>query len=153
MRFILCTAATLALAACAGPGKDTYETTCHKTSTEEVAGLFDTWNATLQTGDPKKVATLYAADAVLLPTLSNSPRLSKADKMDYFEYFLQQRPRGSIDQRNILLGCNTAIDTGLYTFAFGDGSTAKARYTYTYRWSGDKWLITSHHSSLLPEPQ
>lgn len=153
MRFILCTAATLVLAACAAPGKDSYETTCHKTSTQEIASLFDTWNSALQTGDPAAVARLYASDSVLLPTLSNTPRLSNAERLDYFEYFLKQKPRGTIDQRNIQLACNTAIDTGLYTFAFGNGSIAKARYTYTYRWSGDRWLITSHHSSLLPQAQ
>lgn len=53
--------------------------------------------------------------------------------------------------RMIDIGCNRALDTGLYTFTFGDGSMAKARYTFTYAWSGKAWLITSHHSSLMPE--
>ena len=34
----------------------------------EIIVLFDEWNGALQTGDPKKVAALYAADAILLPT-------------------------------------------------------------------------------------
>lgn len=29
------------------------------------------WNAALQTGDPEKVADMYAEDAILLPTVSN----------------------------------------------------------------------------------
>ncbi|MCL1536223.1 SgcJ/EcaC family oxidoreductase, partial [Xanthomonas nasturtii] len=36
----------------------------------EVAALFDTWNAALATGNPDKVADLYAPDGVLLPTVS-----------------------------------------------------------------------------------
>lgn len=25
-------------------------------------------------------------------------------------------------------------------------------YTVTYGWNGKEWLITSHHSSVMPEP-
>jgi hypothetical protein len=44
------------------------------------------------------------------------------------------------------------VDAGLYTFTFAKtGDVVKARYTYTYRWNGSEWLITSHHSSAMPE--
>ena len=50
------------------------------------------------------------------------------------------------------LGCNTAVDAGLYTFTFARiGALVKARYTYAYRWDGSQWLITSHLSSAMPE--
>jgi hypothetical protein len=46
------------------------------------------------------------------------------------------------------------MDAGLYTFVFAKtGSKVKARYSYTYRWDGSRWLITSHHSSAMPEKQ
>ena len=50
-----------------------------------------------------------------------------------------------------MIGCNSALDAGLYTFTFGDGSRVQARYTFTYGWNGSEWLITSHHSSAMPE--
>ena len=54
--------------------------------------------------------------------------------------------------RHIQIGCNTALDAGLYTFTMGKtGKEVKARYSYTYRWDGKEWLITSHHSSAMPE--
>jgi hypothetical protein len=54
--------------------------------------------------------------------------------------------------RSIELGCNTAIDVGLYTFTYAKtGEVIKGRYTFTYRWDGSKWLISSHHSSVMPE--
>ena len=46
---------------------------------------------------------------------------------------------------------DTAVDAGLYTFRFADRTEVRARYTYTYRWSGRRWLISSHHSSVMPE--
>lgn len=125
---------------------------CKATTDQEVAALFDGWNRSLQTGDPHQVVAHYANQSVLLPTLSNVPRLSAAQKEDYFEHFLRDRPAGRVDSRTILIGCNTAVDTGLYTFTFaGTGAVVKARYTYTYRWDGSRWLITSHHSSAMPE--
>jgi uncharacterized protein (TIGR02246 family) len=125
---------------------------CKATSEQEVAALFDRWNQSLQTGDPHKVVANYAARSILLPTVSNTPRLTEAQKEDYFHHFLENKPVGKIDSRFIELGCNTAVDAGLYTFTFGKtGAQVKARYTYTYKWDGKQWLITSHHSSAMPE--
>ncbi|PXB02631.1 SgcJ/EcaC family oxidoreductase [Pectobacterium carotovorum] len=125
---------------------------CVKTSKKEIASLFNRWNASLQTGDAKKVNRNYASDAVLLPTLSDQPRTTDAERIDYFEHFLEKKPVGKIDTSTIRIGCNKAVDTGTYTFTFGDGSVAKARYTYTYAWNAKQkqWLITTHHSSANP---
>ncbi len=125
---------------------------CHDTNPQEIAGLFDRWNDSLKTGESSKVVTNYAENSILLATLSNKPRLTPEAKADYFEHFLAKKPTGKIDSRWIDIGCNTAVDAGLYTFTFADGSTAHARFTYTYKWDGKQWLITSHHSSLMPEP-
>ncbi|WP_256723261.1 SgcJ/EcaC family oxidoreductase, partial [Xanthomonas oryzae] len=57
----------------------------------KVAALFDTWNAALATGNPHKVADLYAPDGVLLPTVSNEVRASREKIENYFEMFLTLR--------------------------------------------------------------
>ena len=125
---------------------------CKTTTEAEIASLFDRWNQSLQTGDPHKVVANYAERSILLPTVSNKPRLTPAEKEDYFQQFLENRPSGKIDLRFIELGCNTAVDAGLYTFTFAKTSaTVSGRYSYTYRWNGSDWLITSHHSSAMPE--
>ena len=125
---------------------------CRSVTDQEVAALFDRWNQSLQTGDPHKVVANYAPRSILLPTVSNRPRLTAAEKEDYFEHFLENGPSGKIDLRFLEIGCNTAVDAGLYTFTFArTGAVVHARYTYTYRWNGSEWLITSHHSSAMPE--
>jgi uncharacterized protein (TIGR02246 family) len=124
---------------------------CNPPMKSEVAALFDRWNASLRTGDPKKVAANYAPGSVLLPTVSNRARFTTAEKEDYFTHFLARRPEGTIDDRVIDVDCNSATDAGLYTFRFSDGTTVKARYSFAYRKIGSQWLITSHHSSGMPE--
>ena len=124
---------------------------CNPPFRTEVAALFDRWNASLRTGDPKKVVANYAPDSVLLQTLSNRARFTAAEKEEYFVHFLQRRPEGRIDDRVIDVDCNSAVDSGLYTFRFTDGSSVRARYTFAYKRVGGDWLISSHHSSAMPE--
>lgn len=124
---------------------------CSLPSRTEIAALFDRWNASLKTGDAKKVVANYATPSVLLPTVSNQARFTAAEKEDYFAHFLQRKPEGKIDDRFIEVDCNSATDAGLYSFKFGDGSVVKARYSFSYRRVDDTWLISSHHSSAMPE--
>lgn len=141
----------LLTAALAGATSFAQTTACKKTEEKEITLLFDQWNDALKTGSPDKVVALYAPESILLPTLSNTPRLTSQAKQDYFTSFMAKSPVGRIESGTVQLGCNSAVASGLYTFNFGDGSSAAARYTYTYAWNGEKWLITSHHSSAMPE--
>lgn len=154
-RVLSMVAASLLLAGCNTyqASKDTASTqSCKTTSPEEIAALFDRWNQSLQTDDPHKVVANYAPDSVLLPTVSNVPRLTPAQQEDYFHHFLENQPSGTIDSRTIQINCNMAVDVGLYTFTFAKtGDQVHARYTYTYKWDDQQWLITSHHSSSMPE--
>ena len=127
--------------------------TCAAVDEKTIAGLFDRWNDTLRTGTPAQIAALYADDAILLPTLSNTPRYTTAQRVDYFNHFQAKRPRGHIDEHVVFLGCNVAVDAGVYTFTFDkEGGRVQARYTFTYAHDGERWRITSHHSSAMPEP-
>ena len=139
------------VAATAGPSAEARPTK------KQIAGLFDTWNKALQTGDSDKVADLYAKDAVLLPTVSNEVRTDRAGIVDYFEHFLRNKPAGKKVQTIIdVLDSNSAIDTGVYEFTLTDPDTGakrvvEARYTYEYEKRGGQWKIVNHHSSAMPE--
>ncbi|MFG2723585.1 SgcJ/EcaC family oxidoreductase [Streptomyces canus] len=122
-----------------------------------IAGLFNTWNDALRTGDAEKVADLYAKDAVLLPTVSNKVRTDRAAIVDYFQHFLEKKPVGKKVQTIVkVLDSNSAIDTGVYEFTLTDPDTGakrvvEARYTYEYEKRGGQWKIVNHHSSAMPE--
>lgn len=155
---LACVALVLVCGAVAGCDKQSSKpdaggaTACRPIDEAEVAKLFERWNDSLKTGDAHKVVANYAPRSILLPTVSNKPRVTEAEKLDYFEHFLENKPSGVIDFRFFIPGCNSAVDAGLYTFTFGaSGKVVHARYTYTYAWDGRQWLITSHHSSAMPE--
>ena len=122
-----------------------------------IAGRVTPWNAALQTGDPEKVADLYAKDAVLLPTVSNKVRTDRAGIVDYFQHFLENKPAGKTVQTSVkVLDSDSAIDTGVYEFTLTDPDTGakrvvEARYTYEYEKRGGQWKIVNHHSSAMPE--
>ncbi|GAX21245.1 hypothetical protein FisN_1Lh074 [Fistulifera solaris] len=119
---------------------------------EEVRALFSVWNNALATGDSATVASCYAKDAVLLPTVSDTPRTSPALIKDYFDAFLKRKPQGVITDGYIRSGEGFAKDSGIYEFTMGDtGDKVKARYSFVYVKEDGKWKILHHHSSVMPE--
>lgn len=129
---------------------------CTPLTPKKIAALFDRWNNSLKTKNPEKVAANYAADAILLPTLSNIPRTNHAQIIDYFTSFLKANPVGKIDQRVIRYGDDWATDTGLYTFELtqnGKRQEVEARYSFVYECINGHWLIIHHHSSSMPEKE
>lgn len=117
----------------------------------EIESLFNEWNSALQTGDAKKVAELYESNAVLLPTISNQVRHNHEEMEDYFVRFLAMGPKGKIDESNVRIFDQLAINSGICTFTFNDGELVQARFTFVYRWNGENWKIVEHHSSKMPE--
>lgn len=116
--------------------------------------LFNTWNNALQTGNAKAVAQLYWEDGILLPTVSNVPRVNHAEIEDYFHHFLESNPFGTIISRNLKQGCNKLTDAGIYEFKVtknGETNVVPARYTFVYEFRNNQWKISHHHSSMMPE--
>ncbi|MBX2835639.1 MAG: SgcJ/EcaC family oxidoreductase [Gammaproteobacteria bacterium] len=117
----------------------------------DIASLFDEWNNALQTGEPKTITALYESDAILLPTVSNKVRHNHAEIEDYFVTFMAKKPIGKMNEANIRIFDQVAIQSGVYTFTLKDGSAVPARFTFVYRWNGQRWMIIEHHSSQMPE--
>ncbi|MFP4639430.1 MAG: SgcJ/EcaC family oxidoreductase [Guyparkeria sp.] len=126
---------------------------CAPATRQLAEDLFNQWNDALKTGDARRVTALYAEDGVLLPTVSNVPRTNHAEIEDYFEHFLEKKPVGTINTRNVKLGCNKLTDAGTYTFRVTDGDETRdvpARYTFVWENRDGRWLIVHHHSSMMP---
>lgn len=120
-------------------------------SENQIESLFDEWERALQTGNPQQVAALYESNAILLPTVSNQVRHNHAEIEDYFAFFLARGPKGEIEEANTRIYGQLAINSGIYVFSFRDGSSVRARFTFVYRWNGQRWMIIEHHSSQMPE--
>lgn len=117
---------------------------------------FQRWNDSLQIGDPKKVAEIYADDATFLPTVSGDFKRGPNGAGDYFKHFLEKKPKGEIiesvvqkiDERHYL-------HSGMYDFEVGplnNRTTLHARFTFLWkRAENGDWKISHHHSSLNPE--
>lgn len=154
-------AAIVAIAMASGPRAHAREPlraeACARIAPQQVAALFDRWNAALKTGNPDAVTRDYAPDAILIPTLANEPRIGSKAIRAYFVDFLKKQPQGVVNERSIRIGCNFALDAGTYTFTLkggqpGSTTQVPARYTFLYEPRGGQWLIVHHHSSAMPEP-
>lgn len=119
---------------------------------DEVRGLFSLWNDALATLEPKKVASRYAKEGVLLPTVSDVPRTDFNGIEDYFTNFLKLKPQGEILQSEVTIGHNWCQDVGIYEFSMGaTGAKVKGRYSFVYVYEDGEWKISHHHSSVMPE--
>jgi uncharacterized protein (TIGR02246 family) len=123
-----------------------------KITKDQVKDLFNLWNQALATLDSDAVAMRYAKNAVLLPTVSDTPRTDYNSIKDYFDTFLQKKPQGEILESFVTLGEGWCKDVGVYEFTMGnDGSKVKGRYSFVYVFEDGEWKISHHHSSVMPE--
>jgi uncharacterized protein (TIGR02246 family) len=118
---------------------------------------FDTWNNTLLTKNPEAIKALYTEDAYFLPTLSDKFVTEPSDVQDYFQHFCEKSPTGTITEDAAKFLSDDVIQhSGLYTFTVGPADAridVQARFTYIWVHLNNKWLISHHHSSLVPDVQ
>ncbi|WP_060481014.1 nuclear transport factor 2 family protein [Pseudomonas sp. NBRC 111119] len=112
------------------------------------------WAETVATRDVDKVLALYAADAILVPTLSNLVRDCDDSRRNYFENFLANDGLVcdiQVFKKRVSRKLGTVVVGGLYTFVYRDGGehcTVPARFLFTFERIDERWLITGHHSSI-----
>lgn len=128
-----------------------------KVALTSVEQLYYDWIEQVEksTGDPEGVLSLYADNAVLLPTLSPKILSDKTMLRNYFRSFLALEDTKVTTVRLISKNHgDVAMNAGLYTFTFkkdGKTQTVDGRFDFWYKKVNGEWKIIFHQSSILPK--
>ena len=115
-----------------------------------ISELLQKWVATIKSGDPKQVTSLYHGDGILLVTFSNKERVGHDLILEYFENLLKSPVDVEIVSEHPHVLESAAVNSGLYNFVT-NGKTINARFSFVYHKDNAEWKIISHHSSVMPE--
>jgi len=118
----------------------------------QVAAATAEWISTFNTRDATRISALYAPDAILWGTVSQTIRTTPGEILDYFEESSARRPnlRMTLGEYHVRLYGDIAINSGYYSSrnpVEGKDVMVPMRFTFTYRRQGDRWMIVNHHSS------
>jgi len=155
-KFMLSAVAVASVIAIPAQAKTATSMQCAVVNQAQVESLFSDFNNAWASKNPDTVTSLFTKDAVLLATVSKTPRTDHASIRDYFVGFLKPSPVGTINSSTVKIGCNMAARLGTWTVTVTDPSTGaktdiKARYSFIYRIEDGKWKIDHLHSSMMPE--
>jgi uncharacterized protein (TIGR02246 family) len=118
----------------------------------QVAAATAEWIATFNTRDPLRISALYAPDAVLWGTVSQTIRTTPQEILEYFTDSTTKRPnlRMFLGEYHVRLYGDIASNSGYYTSrnpVDGQEVVIPMRFTFTYRNEAGRWMIVNHHSS------
>ena len=118
----------------------------------QVAAATAEWISTFNTRDAARISALYAPDAILWGTVSQTIRTTPGEILEYFEDSSAKRPnlRMILGEYHVRLYGDIAINSGYYSSrnpVEGKDVVIPMRFTFTYRKEGDRWVIINHHSS------
>ncbi|MEQ1881448.1 MAG: DUF4440 domain-containing protein [Burkholderiales bacterium] len=123
----------------------------------QVAAATAEWIATFNTRDPARISALYAPEAILWGTVSQTIRTTPQEISEYFTESATRRPklRMVLGEYHVQLYGDLAMNSGYYTSrnpVDGNEVVIPMRFTFTYRKQGDRWMIVNHHSSRFATP-
>ena len=123
----------------------------------QVAAATAEWIATFNTRDAARISALYAPDAILWGTVSQTIRTTPQEILEYFEESSAKRPklRMFLGEYHVRLYGDIATNSGYYTSrnpVDGKEVVIPMRFTFTYRREGERWMIVNHHSSRFAQP-
>ena len=121
---------------------------------EDASEVIDRWAEAITANDINAVVKLYTPDALLHGI--SSPKLYAGSESirEYFKTSPEIANKVTITERHMIILAEAAVmGIGFYQFdLFQEGIRAPrmARFTFVMVKRGNDWLITHHHSSMLP---
>lgn len=114
------------------------------------------WINAANNGCADILVSLYAENAILLPTFSPHLLLSREDKRGYFERLTRQKSMQVLLHEKTLhvqeLANHIESASGIYRFSFeidNEPLTFESRFTYVFDFKQPAPIVT-HHSSQVP---
>ncbi len=112
--------------------------------------MLETWIEKIRSNDANKVTDLYHENGLLLGTFSSIERNGRKLIHDYFKSLLTSQVNIEIITKHEYKAESIATSSGLYNFLLND-EKIKARFSFVFLKTKNKWQILSHHSSVLPQ--
>jgi uncharacterized protein (TIGR02246 family) len=124
---------------------------------EAVRSWFDEWNAAMATGEASVVANRYSPQAVMVSTVSSTPRATPQEIFEYYQLFLWSRPQAKAIQSYVTVSKHWCKDVGVLEYTLKDSNgkiqqRMKERYSFLYVFDDSAgWKIAHHHSAVIPD--
>ena len=113
------------------------------------------WENSLNEGDLEGILSLYASDAVLWGTFSETIRDDRGLIRGYFEALLQRKNVGVTFGATVhRVYRDVHLFSGTYEFSYEDGGPVilPSRFTFVIcKVEDGSYRIVEHHSSLMPD--
>ena len=115
--------------------------------------LLQQWLSAVSSRRVKAVMSLYAPNALLLPTFGKAKRGYELE--EYFRRFLaKQNLKGKILSLDATSDGKLCVASGQYEFTYtenGKHQKVPARFTFVYQFKNGRWKIIQHQSSVEPK--
>lgn len=137
------TAGLIVLAAIAAPAG----AACRSLEPLAAESLFTIWQQAVASGNPGRLAELYADDAVVIGPATGAPATTAPDHRRALGALAGLGPMRAL-KRTVATGCESIRDYGVMASAGRpDMRAAMLRYSRVYELRAGRWLITLEHVS------
>lgn len=128
--------------------------TAAKDSTPDVHAALKDWVAAVESHDAERVVNLYDENSMMLSAFAIHPLTTHKELLDYYKKVVAEpNVHITVTKEDVRQFGNVAVNTGLYRFHWtqdGEPMDDPARFSFVYVLKDGKWVIISHHSSIVP---
>lgn len=126
----------------------------HAQERPPVGDALTQWVSAIESKDAAKAVALYGNDAVMLSAFAIDPITTRDGLLSYYKKVVAEPDINiNVTKQDIREFGDVAMNTGLYRFQWaqdGEPMDVPARFSFVYQLQGGKWIIISHHSSVVP---